>query len=570
MSARARASRAFCRLAAIFTVAVAAKCDISGDISCNRDGLYADYDTDCREYVRCSGGSATGRYSCGPGRAFSEVAGSCVPRRQQPCVRRVCAPGDTLAYATPDTACRHYYRCENGTAVEHACPSGAWFDLERQACTRGAGTCYEPLCAGLPDGDYPDSSHDCRRTLRCRGAELREVFSCGGPCDPTATCPPPRSAAIPLPAGDADFCSDETCSSLCQHAEDGAYADRSTGCREYFVCEERRVIRRGVCEPGLLFAGGHGTSGGCLPADRTECPPPARSPCYNRPDGRHRDWRDCSSWYECRRERVVSRGSCGGGLVFDGTNCVPSDAFTCEGPTPAGECELRPSGTYQDLESNCTRYFHCEGQLRTMMSCAPGLVFDGARCRGGTAWRDCPSLAMDGCYGRADGRYRARGAGCRGYYACAGGEKAAYACPAGSAFDGDACVPALRARCNDDDYSCSGLADGYHADFETNCNSYFYCEGGDRLATLTCLGGKIFDGRACVDPIHHDCGAPRRATLENGGSRCEKDGFFVQPGTECKSYYFCVTGERTYLTCPAQQVFNGQLCVPSSQYSCPG
>lgn len=101
-------------------------------------------------------------------------------------------------------------------------------------------------------------------------------------------------------------------------------------------------------------------------------------------------------------------------------------------------------------------------------------------------------------------------------------------------------------------------------------SSYFYCEGGDRLATLTCLGGKIFDGRACVEPSHHACGGPRRATVEDGGDRCEKDGFFVQQGTECRSYYFCVTGERTFLTCPEDQVFNGQVCVPTVQYSCPG
>ncbi|KAI8428230.1 hypothetical protein MSG28_002453 [Choristoneura fumiferana] len=450
-------------------------------------------------------------------------------------------------------------------------PSGAWFDLERQACTRGAGTCYEPLCAGLPDGDYPDSSHECRRTLRCRGGELHAVVSCAGPCDPSAVCPPPRSGTVPLPAGDADFCSDEACSSLCQHAEDGAYADRSTGCREYFVCEARRVIRRGVCEPGLLFAGSAEGAGGCEPAERTSCPPPARSPCYNRPDGLHRDWRDCGSWFECRRERVVSRGACGTGLVFDGARCVPPEQFACEGPAPAAECELRPSGTYQDLESNCTRYFHCEGPLRTMMSCGAGQAFDGARCsEAAAARRECPSLQRDGCWGRADGRYRARGAGCRGYYACAAGEKAVYACAAGSAFDGDGCVPAPRALCTDDDYSCSARADGYHADIETDCRSYFYCEGGDRLATLTCLGGKIFDGRACVESTHHDCGGPRRSTIENGGERCEKDGFFVQQGTECRSYYFCVTGERTFLTCPTDQVFNGQVCVPAGQYSCPG
>ncbi|KAL0895075.1 hypothetical protein ABMA27_013536 [Loxostege sticticalis] len=561
MSAPAPASRR-AHLALLAIAAISQIVDAQ-DVICKRDGLFADYDSDCREYVKCVGGVMRNRYACGPGRVFSELAGACVPRRRQPCIRRQCAPADTLAYATPGTACRHYYRCENGTAVDHACPSGAWFDLDRQACTRGAGTCYEPLCAGLPDGTYPDSSHECRRKLECRGAELKAVVSCpGGPC--AAKCPPPRSSAIPLPAGDADFCSDEVCSSLCHQVEDGAYADRSTGCREYFVCEDRRVIRRGVCEPGLLFS-----DGGCEPASQTFCPPPARSPCFNRPDGLYRDWRDCSSWFDCRRERVIARGACDPGLVFDGARCVPAESFTCEGPERSAQCEGLPSGTYQDMQSNCTRYYHCEGSLRTTLACPAGQVFDGVRCSPAERYL-CPSLERDSCFGRPDGRYRALDTGCRGYYACARGEKAGYACPAGRVFDGEACVPNAPGICPYEDYSCSGLADGYHAEVESSCHRYFYCQGGDRLATLSCLGGKIFDGHACVDPSKHECGAPPANTIENGGKYCDRDGFFVQQGTECKRYYFCVTGVRTHLSCPTNQIFNGQVCVPRNQYTCPG
>ncbi|CAK1602793.1 unnamed protein product [Parnassius mnemosyne] len=532
-------------------------------ITCTQDGLYADYDTECREYVRCKSGTVRKRYVCGSDRVFSETEGACVPRGSQPCIKNVCTTTDTLAYATPGTSCRHYYRCENGTAIDRTCPSGSWFDLERQACSRGAGTCYEPLCAGLPDGVYPDSSHECRRSLLCRGAELRAVVSCpGGKC--TELCPPPRSAAISLPVGDADFCSDEVCSSLCEQVADGAYADRSAGCREYFVCEAQRVIRRGVCEPGLLFS-----NGGCESIAHAYCPPPARSPCFNRQDGRHRDWRDCKSWYDCRRERVVARGVCDSGLVFDGTKCVSSKIFSCEGPEESEVCEGMPSGTYQDLESNCTNYYHCEGLLRTVLKCPVGLIYDGVRCSPASRYL-CPSLDRDSCYGRPDGRYRAVDTGCRGYYACVGGEKAVYACAAGFVFDGENCVPTRPDLCPTENYSCAGLADGYHAEIETSCHRYFYCQGGDRLATLSCLGGKIFDGHTCVEPAHHECGAQRRDIIENGGKICERDGFFVQQSTECKYYYFCVSGARTYLNCPTGQVFNGQVCVSKSQYSCPG
>ncbi|XP_030025063.2 uncharacterized protein LOC115443691 [Manduca sexta] len=563
MSARVLACRAADTAAVAVLLVLAAQLAKCENIKCVRDGLYADYEQECKEYVRCSAGAVTGRYTCAPGRTFSEVAGACVPRRRQPCVRRECALTDTFAYATPGTACRHYYRCENGTAVDRTCPSGSWFDLDRQACARGAGTCYEPVCAGLPDGEYPDPSHECRRVLRCSGSDLRAVASCTkGTC--ANPCPPPRSAAVPLPAGDADFCSDEACSSLCQNQPDGAYPDRTAGCREYFVCEAHRVIRRGVCEPGMLFV-----NGGCESAARVTCPPPALSPCFNRPDGVYRDWNSCSAWYDCRRERVVSRDSCSPGLVFDGARCVPTSQFYCRGPEPSRECEGLPSGTYQDLDSNCTQYFHCEGSLRTKLACGPGLAFDGARCSPIERYL-CPSLEQDSCYGRPDGRYRAVNAGCRGYYVCFGGEKAVYACAAGRVFDGEACVPARPGLCLREDYSCEGLADGYHPELESSCHRYFYCEGGDRLATLSCLGGKIFDGHTCVHPSHHECGAPPKNSIEYGGRQCERDGFFLQQGTSCKRYYFCVTGSRTYLSCPPGQVFSGQVCVPAAQYSCPG
>ncbi|CAD0195942.1 unnamed protein product [Chrysodeixis includens] len=520
-------------LVALFAVFVLTQIGITEGVECRRDGLYTDYDQDCQEYVRCNSGSVTGRYSCPAGRVFSEAESACVPRARRPCVRRECAPGDWLAYATPGTACRHYYRCENGTAVERACPTGAWFDLERQACTRGAGTCFEAVCAGLPDGRYPDASSACRRALRCGGGELRAVLPCGGAC--AAPCPPPRAAAAPLPAGDADFCSDDTCTSLCRDVPDGAYADRTTGCREYFVCESHRVIRRGVCEPGLLFS-----NGACESAERSSCPAPALSPCFNRHDGLHRDWQDCTSWFECRRERVTKRGSCAPGL---------------------------PSGTYQDLDSNCTRYFHCEGPLRTTLECPAGRVFDGVRCSPAAHYL-CPSLERESCFGRADGRYRAADTGCRGYYECVRGEKAIYACPVGRVFDGESCVPAQPGLCVKDDYSCEGLSNGYHAEIESGCRRYFYCERGDRLATLSCLGGKMFDGRACVKASPFECGGAQDG--EAGGRRCARDGFYVQAGTNCSRYYFCVSGVRTALACPPQQLFNGQVCVPQEHYACPG
>lgn len=432
---------------------------VAGGLSCDRDGLTVDYESGCREYVRCAGGQPADRYSCGSGRVFSEVAAACVSTDRQPCVRRTCGRHETAAYAAPGTACRHYYRCENGTAIERACPSGAWFDSERQACTQGAGACYEPLCAGLPDGEYLDASHGCRRRLTCAGGRLRGVLSGG---NIPAACPPPRSSSAPLPAGDASFCADEACSSLCKRAADGPHADRTAGCREYFVCDAGRVVRRGACEPGFLFSGQ-----GCEPASSVSCPPAARGPCYGRADGVHRDWRNCSWWFDCRRERVQGRGRCAADRVWDGERCVSEESFPCSPPEPSARCAGRPTGMYQELESDCARYYHCEGGMLTALRCPDGLVFDGARCSSPAEYV-CPSLERESCYGKPDGRYSSAESGCRGYYACMDGEKAVYACPSGHHFDGAGCSPTDTA-CPRDDYSCAALSDGYHAELDSDC-----------------------------------------------------------------------------------------------------
>ena len=80
----------------------------------------------------------------------------------------------------------------------------------------------------------------------------------------------------------------------------------------------------------------------------------------------------------------------------------------------------------------------------------------------------------------------------------------------------------------------------------------------------------MFDGRACVKASQSECGGAPAGSVEQGGARCARDGFYVQQGTECKRYYFCVSGTRTYLSCPHDQMFNGQVCVPKAQYTCPG
>lgn len=391
------------------------------------------------------------------------VARACVPRQRAACVRHVCARGDQAAYPAPGSSCARYYRCDNGTAHERACPPPAWFDVALQACTYGAGACYEPVCAGLVDGDHPDPSVSCRRRLRCGGGRLRAVTSCGGAAC-SGACPAARSASVRVPVGDAELCGDARCTALCRLAPDGTHASRGAACREYYTCAGGRVLRRGACDEGYAWDGRS-----CQPAAAVPCAPAARSPCLGREDGSHRDWRDCSSWMLCQRERVVFRGTCDAPLVFDGKACVPPSLFYCEPPRRSSDCDGRPAGEYQDLKSNCTRYFHCEDGYQTTVSCEAGQSFDSVECAAAERIV-CPSAEADSCYGRADGRHGVAGS-CRGYFSCAGGHKSQFACAAGLSFS-PASGSCQRGPCERDAGRCRALTDGYHADQLANCTRF--------------------------------------------------------------------------------------------------
>lgn len=123
------------------------------------------------------------------------------------------------------------------------------------------------------------------------------------------------------------------------------------------------------------------------------------------------------------------------------------------------------------------------------------------------------SVRQDCADGRADGYYADPESGCRSYFYCAGGHRATYVCPASDVFNGSRCVHPAGYKCpfesSADCRSLLSASDGYHADPASGCRKYFFCSGdGHKLMTLTCADGRLFDGKKCVDPDTYRCPSP--------------------------------------------------------------
>ena len=214
---------------------------------------------------------------------------------------------------------------------------------------------------------------------------------------------------------------------------------------------------------------------------------------------------------------------------------------------------------------------------------------------------DNPKETIAGdCEGQLDGYYQDTQSGCRSYFYCTNGMKAIYVCGGQTVFDGQRCVDPESYQCPFRSTDCYHRSNepGYYTDVNSGCRNYYFCSAdGHKLITLTCSDGRLFNGVKCVDPGQYRCPQedhyyaywkvaggeepqkPQKYFISSSSSSssssqsagdCKKsNGFFVSIGTGCRNYYYCINGVRTDLNCSGKNVFNGDVCVDSSQYNCP-
>ncbi|CAL8118847.1 unnamed protein product [Orchesella dallaii] len=173
----------------------------------------------------------------------------------------------------------------------------------------------------------------------------------------------------------------------------------------------------------------------------------------------------------------------------------------------------------------------------------------------------------DDCSGKPDGYYQNFGSGCTSYYFCAAGYQITYVCPIGSKFNGKRC---------EDDYNCptaghvndcKGKSNGYYPS-RKNPGKYFYCFQQAKVIELQCETGKTFVLDKCSYSAELIIGTGNEERTRTCTSK--SNGFYQDLSSNCEKYYYCIGGEKRELTCQSEYIFNGDICVHSSRYQCPG
>lgn len=206
------------------------------------------------------------------------------------------------------------------------------------------------------------------------------------------------------------------------------------------------------------------------------------------------------------------------GELFNGESCVDDRLYTCPN-FDADSCDTKEDGYYKDdISVNCRSYFLCSSNRKISFLCKKGEAFDGNKCVSKRHVELCKKNLE--CIGKPDGYYQDLKSGCTKYYYCKQSEKLQMlTCRNGRVFDGNSCVTPQSYTCPNDGNSVK----------------------------LNCVN------RKCLK------------------TTCFNDGFFADYDSKCRSYYFCVNGIQTKLLCQKNFVFNENegVCVSQEKYTCP-
>ncbi|XP_049856811.1 uncharacterized protein LOC126336810 [Schistocerca gregaria] len=562
--------------------------------------------TACRDYHRCRAGLRAD-FRCPAGFIFHWATQVCVPAGESAesgCPEPVCVGRVNGRYADTAHGCARWFRCEGGALRQVApCSPGQLFHAGRcrpaqqvtcpapPASSRGSAGGASGECAGLLDGLHALAASGCRDYVHCAAGHTLARRSCpdstlfdGRMCVPAplVTCRAVSSESRGAAAGD-------TCSRLA----DGFHADFSTrGCRGYVLCAAGRTLLWGACSEDAAW---DRASARCLPtadadadADGFLCAGPHPwSGCAGRQPGFYADPASCTRYYYCSADGNRTLLSCRRGQVFDGRDCVPAErgcrrppavpaGFAAASSPAPGSCQGAADGYYRDPDLGCRSYYYCSNGHKITYVCSGSYVFDGKECVDPDTYK-CP-YKSDDCVGLSDGYHFDTDSGCHKYFFCLGGYKiTALTCDADRVFDGRRCVEPSAFRCPDGGSpladsatgpSCAARSDGTYPDEGAGCRRYFTCRARQLTSTSVCPGDKLFNGRDCVSADSYTCGS---VEVPSSSPECDGNlnGFFQNVTSGCRTYYFCIDGTKTVLTCPGNEVFNGQLCVDAKSYTCP-
>lgn len=519
-------------------------------------------------------------------------------------------------YANYTSGCKIYYGCNNYNLVQStACPLGTAFDVGSNSC-QSHYHCIMPYCSINDYSSYVVPQSRCLRYYQCQGNGIAVE----------KICPPGFIFSSRL-----EQCTpnDEKClEPSCVGRSDGIFTDDTTqNCKRTFRCRKGILKELSACPSGKKF---NGTQ--CVSATSIKCSfqqtlaiNESHNHCSRRPDGFYQVHGSyCKKYYFCSRGQTINKGFCSGNMVFNGNDCVPPTLYTCleyyqsqckskrdgnyrdfsncnsyytcenglfqqrkicgnntvwsddgycvpNSPDLCSSTEIWPScstkheGLHQDrsAESACKSYYYCfKNGLRTRLSCPANRVFNGSSCVSSSDY-SCPTQDTNSCFQKHEGYYQERESGCRSYYYCSDSNKITYICPEKHVFNGRECVHEHLYSCPYGSEDCKNLSDGYYADKATKCHDYYFCLNGKRITTLTCSDNRIFNGERCVQSIEYAC--PGKLLSQAEMCNDKEDGYYADASSACTKYYNCLHGKLiAQHTCTRGYVYDGQKsCIPN-------
>ncbi|XP_076348053.1 uncharacterized protein LOC143245576 [Tachypleus tridentatus] len=566
-----------------------------GDCGDQEDGIYTDYESECRKFYFCKAGEKL-VFSCPGNKRFDWRTGSCREVLDVPCSKLSCEKKPDGIFTDYSENCKRYYLCRKEERTEYVCPPGKIFNERIMKCNGPKGVHCSNIssfnCNGLPDGYYPEYDNNCRAFYLCANSKLKS-YSC------------PANLAFSKRLLACDYPSKARCEkpaeTYCQSKPNGIYPLIETGCREFVICRDSHVTHLGACSQGKLM---NPATWKCDPSPLVKCVSVKDPDCEDKTDGLYPDINTgCSAYFLCINHRRVVTKYCPSSSLFDVStgSCLSSSLVHCHhpdnSPTLASYrhwdisqygCEGRV-GLFPDFVTECSRYYVCAYGRRELRNCPEGMKFNivTRQCEDPSSV-SCTAPQVLGafrCLQGDEGIYVDVSSNCKRWHECWDNVGETYRCPAGRWFNAftRSCDGSTDNQCENNgvesvrpysfesriirvlqktktSFGCQAKRNGFYTLGEENCRLFHICANGQTFSYM-CPEDLVYnpDSESCDDPIRVNCEQIKEQwTKSNDGFSCSSktDGMYPDYLSRCKKYFICEKGLRKESFCPDDHMFN--------------
>ncbi|XP_064454883.1 uncharacterized protein LOC135366156 [Ornithodoros turicata] len=607
----------------------AVRCNGRAGFSCAGlpDGYYPDARTGCRNFVLCINHRAKS-FACPSDLVFNRRHLACDYPWKANCEKpkeNECTHKPNGVFAVFESDCRDFLVCMDGVVLQHgSCPQGKALNPVTGTCQPSTLVTCAPVidldCDGRPDGMYPDPKSNCSAFYVCIGGNRVVTSVCPGGTlfdVTTATCLPSVLVNCPLhlptqPTEEGGV----TYSQYECEGRIGVFPDYLTTCRGYKLCVDGKEYK-GTCPEDSMYSI---ESGRCdNGTSDVNCQPPelvGTFRCRQGNGGIFVDYESgCKTWHECLNSEGVSY-TCPEGQLFDIKRlmCREASKVRCHtskmglslmsslgksitvvppNETTPINCNKSVPGVFPSLNTGCKQFHVCAPSGLFSFRCPENSVFDPDRKICDSSPQAVCSSVDDGdawvqtedkfsCNDREDGTYPDYNQTCRRYFVCENGSKTTVYCPKGSRFNDGLMV------CSDsEDFECKHEVQAEKHDMGDVTATEFVdvsATASPTTTTTTTPKPEVDYDSTIEDEEPTPTLPPYVASRLSSGEGTSKSapeaqkfacpagetGFFPDYDSGCRKFHICFRSiTRTY-SCPSVLLFNPitKTCDVPSNVTC--